>query len=127
MNQSSPCAPCAMPGQMTRGDTAQFTLTVRKNGAVQNLTGASLQFVAQGFEPHRRCRISHSTTDGGIVVAAPLTGVAVLTVSPADTLQGFPNEEVRLETMWVLTDSAGNVTTVSRGVELTVLPTLLQE
>jgi hypothetical protein len=97
---------------MTRGDSAQFQITVKTKGALQNLTGASFEFVARSCEPHRRCQIDKTTLDGSIAVANVASGQAILSLVPADTLS-FPNEDVELETEWTLTDGIGNVTTVT--------------
>ena len=63
---------------MTRGDTRTLTLTLTDaEAAPYDLTGASLRFtVGDLFD---------KSIGDGIVVADPDSGVAVITINPADT------------------------------------------
>ena len=63
---------------MTRGDTRTFTVTVTNDaGAPLDLTSASLDFTV--------CDLFDKSLGDGIAVDTPATGVAVITVDPADT------------------------------------------
>jgi hypothetical protein len=110
---------------MTRGETRQISITVTLKGTIVNLTGATLEYVAQSCEPHRRCRLDKTTTSGAIVITAPTTGVGVLTLVPADTLP-FPNEDLEFDVEWSLVDASGNRSSILKGAKLFVEKTLLQ-
>ena len=124
MSNAQNCPPTYML-KMTRGETRRVQLTVRLNGVPVNLTGATLEFCAQSFEPHTECRLDLSTADGSITVEDPRSGVATLTINPSDTLP-FPNVLVEFDTEWSLTDAFGNVTSVLKDQRMSVGPTLLQ-
>ena len=63
---------------MTRGDTRTLTLTLTDSDAVPfDLTGATLRFTVGD--------LLEKATGDGIVVADPDSGVAVITINPADT------------------------------------------
>jgi len=63
---------------MTRGDTRTLTLTLTDaDGDPYDLTGAAVRFTVEGI-------VDKSLGDG-IAVASPATGVAVITINPADT------------------------------------------
>ena len=96
-----------------RGDTQTYTLTFTDSvGAPLDLTGAAVTFsVKDRFA---------KTVGAGIVVSAPLTGVAVVTVDPEDT-ENEPDVRVahRFDAQVVLSD--GTVKTPIRG-NFVVLP-----
>ena len=63
---------------MTRGDTRTLTLTLTNaEGTPYDLTGATVRFTVGD--------LLEKVTGDGIVVADPDSGVAVITVNPADT------------------------------------------
>ena len=70
-----------------RGDLETYTLTLKDAaGAALDLTGASLWFtVKRGISDADASAVFQKTLGTGIVVAAPLTGVAVITVLAANT------------------------------------------
>jgi hypothetical protein len=67
-----------------RGDTRELTVTVSDAaGLAYDLTGADIWFTARGLVSKR--------LGDGITSAAPQTGVAVISISPADTSSAPPH------------------------------------
>jgi hypothetical protein len=62
---------------VTRGDTREFTLRLRDNGAAANLTGAKIWFTVG--------TLLTKTVGDGIVVDDPTSGVAVVTLVAGET------------------------------------------
>jgi len=92
---------------MTRGDTRTFTVTMTDAvGAPFDLTDADVAFSVEDL-------FSKSVGDG-IVVADPETGVAVITVNPADT-EGVEDRRRSYRYDVQLTLADGSVKTPLRG------------
>jgi len=67
---------------MYRGDTRRFTLTIKRNGAAEDLTGLTgtgLSFTTKG------AAVISKTIGSGIVLTDAAAGIATLTLLPADT------------------------------------------
>ena len=99
---------------VTRGDTREFSVTVTDSAALAyDLTGATITFSVDGLGIEK-------TLGAGIVVSAPATGVAAITLDPDDT-KGAPNLRVayNYDVQIVLAD--GRVKTPIRGLFI-VLP-----
>lgn len=88
-------------GQMyaNKGQTAVFDIVVKRNGAIVNLTGASLTWVAREGSPSSGpIRITKTIGDGITVVDAP-AGKAQLTIAGVDTsslAEGFLYYDLKL-------------------------------
>jgi hypothetical protein len=70
-----------------RGDSATLTVTVTRLGVIEDLTGAKVYFTAKAdlADLDDDALMAYDTVAGGVTVSAPLTGVAVVTMSAADT------------------------------------------
>lgn len=101
---------------MTRGDTKEFTATCTKesDGSATDLTGCTLWFTAKYSTSDADPGVFQKKTGGlGITVAAPTTGVCLITISPADT-SGIPGEGW-LEYDLQVKDTLGKPQTFVRG------------
>jgi hypothetical protein len=68
---------------VVRGDTRELTVTISDAaGLAYDLTGADIWFTAGGLVAKR--------LGNGITAADPTTGVAVITINPADTSSAPP-------------------------------------
>ena len=98
---------------MTRGDTAKLQVAFTLAGRPENTTGASVVFTATDGTH----TVTHSTTDGGVVLGAPSSGLATVTFLPGDTAS-FPDSPVTLSYRVVIVDAFGNKTTTESGTLL---------
>lgn len=98
-----------------RGDTASWTVTVTKNGAPEDLTGASLSFAVRRNWASPVLFERTNAPGGGIVVTSPATnGVAVITMRRDDTL-GLTNQETTLVYSVRVTTATGEERVVAWG------------
>lgn len=99
---------------MTRGDVREFIITVKDpDGTATDLTGKRLTFTAKLDRNSSDVYIQRFSTDSGIVVSAPLTGIGVMTIESADT-DNLPNNSTLV---WGirLDDNTANPVTVATG------------
>jgi hypothetical protein len=76
---------------MTRGDVRDFTITVKDpDGSATDLTGKRLTFTAKLDRNSDTAYIQRFSTDSGIVVSDPTTGIGIMTLESADT-DNLPN------------------------------------
>lgn len=69
-----------------QGDTLEITCTVYDAaGAVFDLSGYAAAFTVKEHPEDTTAVLSKTTAGGGIVIAAPATGVMVITVDAGDT------------------------------------------
>lgn len=73
-----------------RGDTSVLTVTVTREGVVENLTGASIWFTAKEdlTDLDADALMAYDNLSGGasrVTVATPANGVVRVTFNPADT------------------------------------------
>lgn len=102
--------------EILRGDTASFTLKIRRGRTVEDLTGADLFFtMKESISDSDNAAVVVKDTDleGGIVIGSPATaGEAKLFFYPGDTSTLDPQDyvfDIQLKT------SSGNVYTVATG------------
>ena len=106
---------------VTRGDSATFTLTLtdEDTGAPVNLTGMTMTFTAKRrpTDSDAQALIAKSTADGIVIDVAPETGLATLTLDPADTEDLSP-AQIGRSLYWDLQidDMAGDVRTPLSGL-----------
>ena len=97
---------------MTRGDTRIFTVTMTDDaGDPYDLTSADVAFTVGG--------LFEKGVGDGITIADPETGVAVVTVDPADT-NGAPDVRRAYRYDVQVTLSSGAVKTPLRGLFVVV-------
>lgn len=103
-----------------RGDTIKVRVTVQRDGAPVNLTGALFWLTAKRWmhQSDADALIQKSSAGGAVVVAAPATGVAIITINPDDTA-GF-TDSLQLHCDVQMVEQNGTVSTVALGT-LTVL------
>ena len=71
---------------MTRGDTPTWTITIKRQGSVVDLTGATIKFTARKTVDSPDVFFQKSTTGGGITISSPAAnGICVLALDAADT------------------------------------------
>ena len=93
-----------------RGDTIKLQITVTRGGEALNLTGATFKFTARKWKSGSALIEKDNTA---FAVASPASGVAILTIDPADTES--ITEDVKLYCDVEMTESDGVVTTVAEG------------
>jgi hypothetical protein len=99
---------------MARGEVREFTITVKDpDGSATNLTGKRLTFTAKLDRNSSDVYIQRFSTDSGIVVSAPLTGIGVMTIETADT-EDLPNDTTLVWGVW-LDDNTANPRKVDGG------------
>lgn len=112
---------------MVRGNTRTFTIAVTAVGGVGpfDLTGCTMWFSVRAFAAAPDYVFQKKTGGGGIVIATPASGVAVITVQNADTA-GLPSSEQQLVYDVQLKTTDGSIVTLSRGT-LIVQPDVTEE
>lgn len=105
-----------------RGDTVKLNLYVTQGGVAFDLTSVKVWFTAKNaFADVDGSAIFQKTTSGGgIVVVAPLSGIAQVTIAPTDT-DDLPNNKTSLFYDAQVKDASDNIFTVAYG-NLIVLP-----
>lgn len=103
----------------TRGDTIDLEVTVTRDGAPVDLTGADLWFTAKlKVKDADVDAVAQKTVGSGITVTDAVNGEALITLDPADT-DGL-TKETTLYCDVQLVEASGRVTTVASGT-LTIL------
>jgi hypothetical protein len=102
--------------EIVRGDTASFTLKIRRGRTVEDLTGADLFFTMKeevSDVDASAVLVKDTDLEGGIVIGSPSTaGQAKLFFYPSDTSSLEPQEyvfDIQLKT------TTGNIYTVATG------------
>lgn len=107
--------------QMKRGDTVSLTVTVTQNGSPFNLTGCAMRMTAKwNYTDADGSAVFTRTVGSGIVLTTPLSGIATVTIAPANT-SSLPAYTNNLFYDIQVTDTGSNVYTVQNGI-LTVDP-----
>lgn len=97
-----------------RGDTNKYDVTVTRDGAALDLTGATLKFtVKRSLDDADADAVFQKAIGTGIVVDDVAGGLATLTVAPADTSALPAPRSFHYDLQ--LTESDGRVTTVAIG------------
>ena len=109
------------PQSMYRGDERTMTFTiVNPDGSAANLTGKRLIFTARTSRGSASSAFQKSSADGGIVVSAPLTGIATMVIDEADT-SGY-TQSITLAYSLTVDDNPGNKVTVATGSLIVEVP-----
>jgi hypothetical protein len=105
--------------EMFRGDTLQFTATVKtETGAVYDLTGGKLWMTAKYYDEELDSEAVFKLTSdpsGGIEITSAVNGAIRVTIVPAKT-QAMPDGVCDLSYDIVLRDVLGTVLTIEKDV-----------